>query len=470
MSPSPVEVAVVGAGPYGLALSAHLAAAGVDHVVFGEPLVSWRRHMPAGMLLKSEPYGSDIAAPVPGHRLGEFCAARGLAYADRGRPVPLATFVAYGGWYAERLVPAVRRTPVRRLVATAGGFRLTTGSGAELQARRVVVATGLLPFVHVPALLAALPPGLRSHVWDHHDLGRFAGQRVAVVGAGQSALETAALAHEAGVEVELLARRPQLYFSDPYPPRHGLRSAVRRPASPTCEGWPCWCYHHLPDAFRAMPGPWRLEKALGFLGPAGAWWLRDRVEGRVPARTGVAVRAAAAVGARVRLELAGAGGEPGGTVEYDHVLAATGYRLDVDRLGFLDPALRAGLRRVGGAPLLDRRFESSVPGLHFVGALAAPSLGPSLRFLAGTGFAARRVTAVARRQVPAPGRAPAGRTRTRYTPAGAGTPSAAASAVAPSPSRESTGESARPAPGRNDASGACAPPSMRRSRPLARRE
>lgn len=469
MSPSPVEVAIVGAGPYGLALSAHLAAAGVDHVVFGEPLVSWRRHMPAGMLLKSEPYGSDIAAPVPGHRVGEFCASRGLAYTDRGRPVPLATFVAYGDWYAEQLVPAVRRTPVRRLVATTGGFRLTTGSGAELLARRVVVATGLLPFVHVPALLAALPADLRSHVWDHHDLGRFAGQRVAVVGAGQSALETAALAHEAGVEVELLARRPRLYFADPYPPRHGLRSAVRRPASPTCEGWPCWCYHHLPDAFRAMPAAWRLQKALGFLGPAGAWWLRDRVEGRVPARTGVAVRAATATGARVRLELDGAGGDPGGTVEYDHVLAATGYRLDVDRLGFLDPALRSRLRRVGGAPLLDRRLESSVPGLHFVGAMAAPSLGPSLRFLAGTGFAARRLTAAARRQPPAPAARTRTRTRTAYTPAGAGTPSAAASPGAPSPG-ESTGESARPAPGKNDASGACAPPSMRRSRPLARRE
>jgi len=397
MSSPTTPVAIVGAGPNGLALSAHLRAAGADHVVLGDPLVAWRAHMPAGTRLKSEPYGSSIAAPEAGFALADFCRSANLPYDDRELPVAIETFVAYGDWYRGHLVEDVWQAQVRHLERSASGFLLRTDDEVELHASSVVVATGLLPFAHLPEVLAGLPSHYRSHAWDHADLRSLVGRRVAVVGAGQSALETAALAHEAGADVEILTRRPQLYFSGRYPARIGLLSTLRRPASPTCEGWPCWCYHHLPDVFRAMPAAWRTDKAFGFLGPGGSWWLRERVENRIPMRTGVRILAATPLGDRVRLELVGAAG---GSVIYDHVIAGTGYRMDLDRLGFLDPRLRSALRRSGGGPLVNRHFESTVPGLHFVGAMAAPSLGPSMRFLAGTGFTARRLTATFRRQRP----------------------------------------------------------------------
>ncbi len=403
MTSSRTDVAIIGAGPNGLALAAHLADAGVDRLILGDPLSSWRAHMPEGMLLKSEPYGSDIAAPVAGYRVQDFCAREGIAYRDRSLPVSRETFLAYGDWYADRFVPDVWQTSVSSVRTASGGFHLRTATGDEIVARRVVVATGLMPFIHIPRELRSLPSELCSHAWDHADMSRFDGLRVAMVGAGQSALETAALLHEAGADVEVLVRGPAIYFNTPNPePYPG--SQLLRPVSATGEGWVCWCYHCLPDVFRGMPEAWRVRKAREFLGPCGTWWLRDRVEGQVAVRTGVEVREASPAGNRVRLVLDGGAVTKSGATEYDHVIAATGYRFDVDRLGFVSDELRVRLRRAGGAPVLSRSFESSVPGLYFVGAMAAPSFGPSMRFLSGGHFMTRRLTAALQRRRLPPGR------------------------------------------------------------------
>ena len=131
-----------------------------------------------------------------------------------------------------------------------------------------------------------------------------------------------------------------------------------------------------------------MEKARTFLGPSGAWWLRERLEGRVPLRTGYHLVDARPAGDRILLAIEGERREE---VTYDHVIAGTGFHLDLDRLEFISSELRAGLRLAGGVPALSRSFESSVRGLFFVGSPAAPSLGPSMRFIAGTHFTARRL-------------------------------------------------------------------------------
>jgi hypothetical protein len=184
-----------------------------------------------------------------------------------------------------------------------------------------------------------------------------------------------------------------LGFNDPPPDRGKPLASVRWPNTPLCEGWGCWRYYYLSDVFRALPERTRLEKAYKTFGPAGAWWLRERVEGRFACRTGTTVREAVPSGSQVRLVLDGVKQVQ---VTYDHVIAGTGYHLDLARLEYLTPDLRAGIATAGGAPVLKRSFESSVPGLFFVGAMAAGSLGPSMRFLSGTRFTARRVTGAMR--------------------------------------------------------------------------
>ena len=388
------DVAIVGAGPYGLALAARLRAIGVERVVFGSPFAAWRNHMPAGMILKSEPVCSDISAPNDGYSLRTFCASEGIPYADIGHPVSLATFLRYADWWLQ-LVPDIRRTFVAEVIRTDYGFKLTTDEGAELSARRVVVGTGLLPFAYVPHVLQVLPDENVSHSSVHTDLAVFNGKRVAVVGGGQSALETAALLHESEVDVELVTRRDELNFIEPNPDVTSFGSRLVHPVTKLGVGWHSWAYYHLSDAFRALPAEYRAKKAYTSFGPSGAWWLRPRIEGRVPVRKATTIVAARTAGNSVHIEF---GGENSDSATYDHVIAATGYSFDVERLKYISPDIRRDIAVRDGVPTLSRSFESSVPNLFFLGAITSPSLGPNMRFLSGTHFTARRL---ARRLRPA---------------------------------------------------------------------
>ena len=86
------EVLIIGAGPYGLSISAHLRGLAVDHRIVGRPMSTWRDHMPAGMYLKSEPYGSDMSSPQAGYDLAAYCRARRVDGVDRGIPLSLDDF------------------------------------------------------------------------------------------------------------------------------------------------------------------------------------------------------------------------------------------------------------------------------------------------------------------------------------------------------------------------------------------
>jgi hypothetical protein len=92
------------------------------------------------------------------------------------------------------------------------------------------------------------------------------------------------------------------------------------------------------------------------------------------------------------------------TLRFDHVIAATGFRVDVSRLTLLSPSLRKDIAEYKGAPILTRHFQSSVPGLYFIGLTAAASFGPLMRFTFGARYAARRLTRALVRSQRAPAR------------------------------------------------------------------
>lgn len=385
-----VDVAIVGAGPYGLSLGAHLRAAGVSFRQFGLVMNLWRNAMPKGMFLKSQGFASNLSDPAGTHTLEAFCAETGRPYARYGLPVPLDTFVAYGQWFQTGLLPDLEQTLVSGVTRRDGGFELELANGETVFARQVVVAAGVEHFPYLPKQFAELPSELCTHSSQHTDLAEFRDRRVVVVGGGQSALETAALLHENGADVQLAVRKPSVAWNGlPLNPDRPLLQRLREPEAGLGSGYSTWLYSNHPELFRRLPRSTRIYRARTALGPAGASWLRGRVEGEFPLLTGHSVRSARADGEGIRITLAGSGGER--EVTADHLIAATGYRPDLRRLRFIGESLRPAIRTVAGTPAVDKDYQSSIPGLYFAGPGVAPTFGPVMRFVFGSDHAAHTI-------------------------------------------------------------------------------
>jgi FAD-dependent urate hydroxylase len=377
---------IVGAGPYGLSVAAHLRAAGKPFVLIGAPMESWRERMPDGMILKSEPFASNLWDPKRRFTLERFFRSRRIPYQPTRRPLSLARFLDYAEWFRQSAVGESRDVKASRIRRTAAGFGLDLSDRSSLEARRVVLATGQMDFRFIPPELAGLPEPFCVHSSAIRDVKPYAGRDITVVGGGQSALECAALLHEAGARVRLVVRKGRVLWNE-RPSARSLLERVLAPESGLATGWKNLALTELPRVFRALfPAARRHRFAAGSFGPAGAWWLRERVEGHIELHLNHHIRAAAHEAGRVRLHLEGPGGAR--QIVTDHVVAGTGFRINVDRLDYLDPELRAEIAREGEAPMLSAGFQTSVPGLFVVGIASSPVFGPVMRFMYGAKHAA----------------------------------------------------------------------------------
>ena len=387
---STFDVAVIGAGPYGLSIAAHLKAKGLTTATFGIPMQVWRERMPDGMFLKSDGFASSLSDPAGAFTLRAFCQMTGTPYDDMRIPVQIDTFRRYGLAFQQRFVPDLDERLVTSLDAKPGGFVLGFESGRSVAARRVVLAVGISHFEHVPPSLAALPASVLSHSSAHRDPAKFRNRDVTVLGAGASAVDLAVLLKEAGARVTLVARRERLKFHTP-PSATGPSAwqAMRHPSSPIGPGWRARLYSDFPTAFHRLPQSLRFHVVKTFAGPSTGWPMKARFAG-VDTRLGVEIEQADAVGGGLRLTLAGAGKSTIHATE--HLIAATGYQVDVRRLPFLSDDLLTRIRTLEDKPVLSSAFESSVPGLYFVGASSASCFGPVMRFACGADWTARRLT------------------------------------------------------------------------------
>jgi FAD-dependent urate hydroxylase len=380
------EVIVIGAGPFGLAAAAHLAERGVATQVFGEPMSFWRHNMPQGMKLRSPWGATHISDPRGDLSLDAFVAGHGLS---RREPLPLETFVDYGMWFQRAAVPDIDTRMIVRIESAGDGFRVETMDGAHVHARRVVMATGLTRQAFRPEAFADVPAEFASHASEHGDLGGFRGRRVAVIGRGQSACESAALLAESGARAEIISRGDIHWLAhltdgnSTKPALWWLREAL---AAPSAVGpFPLSWLAEFPGIAWRLPTKLRDEFTQRCLKAGAAGWLKPRF-GDVTINPGRTISRARAASRRIELEL------DNGVRTFDHVLLGTGYRVDIGRLGLLSRALLDKIDCVDGSPVLGTGFVSSVPGLHFVGSYAVRSYGPLLRFIAGAPFTAGAVT------------------------------------------------------------------------------
>jgi cation diffusion facilitator CzcD-associated flavoprotein CzcO len=379
------EVAVIGAGPYGLSVAAHLNAAKISARVFGEPMSFWQRHMPRGMCLRSPWAASHLSDPAGTYSLDAYAHQHGVT---KQYPLPLEHFIDYGKWFQRAAVPLIDQRKVTRIEQGGVGFRIHLEDGEAVFARRVVTALGLANQEFRPASFAGLPAHLVSHSCEHENLDAWRGKRVAVVGRGQSACESAALLNEAGAVVDLICRGDIRWLGIPKKAnsrRSWLKEMRARLAAPSEVGpFPLDWLNELPVLAHRAPPKLRDWIATRSLRPASAGWVRPRFDG-VRVSAGCAVAGVRTSDHEIVVEL---GGE---ARVFDHVLLATGYRIDISRLGIWAPELLRNIVCDDGSPRLAAGFESSVPGLHFVGSSAVASYGPLMRFVAGAGYAARSI-------------------------------------------------------------------------------
>src|SRR6266446_4542990 len=383
------DVAIIGAGPYGLSATAHLRTVkGLDIHTFGEPMSFWQRNMPVGMLLRSGWTASQIADPNESLTLDAFRAANGNHFSS---PVPLDCFVGYGLWYQCQAVPEIDKRKITRVESGSGGFRLLFEEGEAVFARRLVVAAGIGSFTWRPPEFARLPCSFASHTSEHRGFGRFAGKQVLVIGSGQSALESAALLHEGGAEVEIVARSRRIHWLQGRSSRtlhHHLGSLTSRLLYAPTDVGPAGISQIMarPDLLRQLPRrlqEWLWQRSVR---PAGARWLVSRLR-HVPIRLGRSIRSVGSVGGQVKVGLS-----DGSERTVDHVLLGTGYRVNVSKYDFLAPGLVRLIRCMNGYPYLHDGLETSVPGLHILGAPAAWSFGPLMQFVSGTQYASQSLT------------------------------------------------------------------------------
>jgi thioredoxin reductase len=385
------EVAIIGAGPYGLSLAAHLNAKGIDCRIFGKPLSTWNAHMPKDMYLKSDGFASNLSAPPPESTLQAFCEARQIPYAPQGLPIALDTFLEYASSFCRRYVPQLEDVNVSSLTQTQDGFRLVLEDGQAVNARSVVIAVGITWFANMPACLAALPDGSASHSFDHRVGDAFRNRDVVVIGAGSSATDTAMLLHDAGATVRIVARAKGIeYNSVPDPDAESLLYRIQRPASGIGRGWRSYFCATAPVLFHKLPEPIRRRAIQSHMHPAAGWFMREKIEGNIPCLFGREIVGAKPEAGRVHLTLRDGSGNIE-SLDCDHVIAATGYKPDMRKLPFLASELCDRIApRQATAPLTDK-FETRVPDLFVIGPAAIDSFGPLMRFMYGAEFAAPHV-------------------------------------------------------------------------------
>src|SRR5438309_898808 len=97
------QTVVIGAGPYGLSVAAHLGRTGASPVVMGRPMEFWDG-MPAGMFLKSSWSASSLSDPRGEHTLDRYVVERGGAGTE---PISLSLFREYCRWFGARAVPDI---------------------------------------------------------------------------------------------------------------------------------------------------------------------------------------------------------------------------------------------------------------------------------------------------------------------------------------------------------------------------
>lgn len=363
-----IPLLIIGAGPFGLSLAAEAQHLDIDYMIVGKPMGFWQENMPTGMFLRSAcDWHLD---PNNKNTIEAYLLTQGLTPADV-EPLSLAFYLNYAAWFQTQ--QGIEPVPifVQQLDVfpeQTPRFRATMADGSTIYADHVAIAPGFKPFKNEPAeLVAHFPAGRYSHTCDHVDFSDMAKQRCLIVGGRQSAFEWTALLQEAGATaVHVVHRHDTPAFTE--------------------ADW-SWV-NPLVDAMIDNPGWFR------YLTPSEKDEVDKRLwaEGRLKVEPWLAERVLID---RVHLWpnsfITACDEMPDGaltvtlntgtTLTVDHIILATGYRVNMDYVPYLAQGnILDNLATTDGYPLLDEHFQTNIPGLFITSMPATRDFGPFFAF------------------------------------------------------------------------------------------
>ena len=368
---------IIGAGPFGLAMAAYAQHLNMDYLVVGKFMEFWKSHMPKGLILRSAcDWHLD---PVGIHTAENYLQTKGLT-PQEVEPLSLEFYLSYADWFQQQKGFNILPAYVQRLDCSNSGFEATLDDGETLRANNVLLAIGFRYFKNIPPELAEiLPAGSFSHTCDLVDFAGFKEKRCLVIGGRQSAFEWAALLNEAGATAFHVSHRHETPEFKPSNWSWVNQMIDEMVASP---GW----YRNLPSKEKEEVNQRFWAEGRLKLEP----WLQSRVKKepiKIWPKSRVAFCHKLSTG---EFEVTLDTGDKGDKIAIDHIALATGYRVNMAQVPFLARGnLLERLETRNGCPVLDERFQSSVPGLFITSMPATQDFGPFLAFTVSVGASAK---------------------------------------------------------------------------------
>lgn len=353
-----LDVIIVGSGPFGISLASHAVSNNLKYKLFGYPMDFWKNQMPQDMFIRTPHEFVSFSDSKDELTVQQFSKETGT---ELFTPLPRPIFIEYANWFAKKSGIEFTKEKVTKVSHNDGYYEVISESGEHYVSRNVVVATGVEHYKYLPDFLKGMPSNLVSHTSGYTKFSHLKGKKVVVLGSGQSAWEAAGLLHRDGAEVELIYRKRTPNYAGSRENEIALRDVGN-------------VFYNLP----------KVEKETGWGQSPGsiAHFLKPFVEGIVPQSPGVEIKKVEMVN-KDEIQITLSNGEER---LVNHIVAATGFRIDIDKVPFFDKNLLSAIDREEGYfhfPKLNESFESSFPGLYFAGPLSSHSHGPTFRFILG---------------------------------------------------------------------------------------
>jgi cation diffusion facilitator CzcD-associated flavoprotein CzcO len=395
------DVVIIGAGPYGLSMAAHLAHHPLKVAMFGKPMGFWRYSVHPEITLRSHWSATALSDPERNYEFSHYFATHDQQETTASS-VSQPLFIRYGLWFQQQLKLETDETQIVGVERSSEGFIVTLEDHRRLLSTVVIMANGLSAYSYIPPEYSSLPPELMVHSSQHTDYQQYAQKEIAIIGGGPSAVETAVIIQKSGAKVHLITRRPIRWS----PPIEEDTSNIPLPGSPLSErtlwqrmrypdarlspGWFNWWIENHPYMFHSLPRKLKdkLLKEKGGYRPANNYNLKVSLANKADIHESCTVREVSVIDERKRVQLTLSDGT---VIRCDYVLLGTGYRIDLQKINFLAPDIVAQIKTYQDSPILTRHFESTVPGLYFTGLASVASFGPLFRFVTGTDATARNI-------------------------------------------------------------------------------